>query len=320
MLLADESVPSDQVQSELPKVDSKRRRIGPGDPASIAFRESFSLGGTFFLDNEHRVREGEARGVHQLRTTSRRLRSLLDLFEPLGDPEWNRALDAELKWLSAGLGRVRDLDVLTSRFQCEAEAIDSIAILEPLFEKLASRRRDAAIALAELLESDRYRDLLTRLSEAPTRAPLTESADDVCEKVLPRLVLSTWKSLRKSGRQLTIQDPDESFHDVRKRAKRARYAAEAVSDALDHDNRREAKNFARKARLAQDVLGEHQDAVVAAAALRDIAEEFPSLGRFGLAAGRLLEREIRAAESGKARYFEVFPGLDRKKMVRWLYP
>jgi CHAD domain-containing protein len=66
---------------------------------------------------------------------------------------------------------------------------------------------------------------------------------------------------------------------VRKLGKRARYAAELVS----------RKEFVRWAKALQDVLGEHQDAVVAAARLRQLAVG-ASPGQ-ALAAGRLVERE-----------------------------
>ena len=72
---------------------------------------------------------------------------------------------------------------------------------------------------------------------------------------------------------------DEELHKVRKVGKRARYAAELAG----------RKNFVKRAKKLQDVLGEHQDAVVAAGRLRELAAE-AGPGQ-ALAAGRLVERE-----------------------------
>jgi CHAD domain-containing protein len=53
--------------------------------------------------------------------------------------------------------------------------------------------------------------------------------------------------------------PDEALHRVRINAKGLRYAAEAVKPVSD----RQVERVERAARAVQDVLGEHQDAVVA---------------------------------------------------------
>ena len=52
----------------------------------------------------------------------------------------------------------------------------------------------------------------------------------------------------------------------------ARYAAEEVRYALDHDDRRAAGRFVRRVKAVQDVLGGHHDAVVAASEIRRLAQ------------------------------------------------
>ena len=73
---------------------------------------------------------------------------------------------------------------------------------------------------------------------------------------------------------------------MRIKVKRARYAAE-LSGAGD---------YVKAAKALQDVLGEHQDAVVAAEQLRDLATRMPDTA---LAAGRLVEREHARASRGR---------------------
>ena len=77
---------------------------------------------------------------------------------------------------------------------------------------------------------------------------------------------------------LAPDSPDEELHAARIRVKRARYAAELEGD----------KAYVQAAKRLQDVLGEHQDAVVAIGKLRDLAARMPDAA---VAAGRLIERE-----------------------------
>ena len=84
-----------------------------------------------------------------------------------------------------------------------------------------------------------------------------------CRSAMPPLAAAAWRRLRKCGRALRPSDPDEAFHEVRKRAKRARYTAEMVAPILRGDDARGARRFIRGATRIQDILGEHQDAIVA---------------------------------------------------------
>jgi CHAD domain-containing protein len=80
-------------------------------------------------------------------------------------------------------------------------------------------------------------------------------------------------------RKLPERPTDEQLHAVRKKGKRARYAAELAGQ----------KKLVKKAKKLQDVLGEHQDAVVAAERLRELAAG--AAPEQALVAGRLVERE-----------------------------
>jgi CHAD domain-containing protein len=293
---------------------------GPDDPAAAAFQAAFAVGYHHLRANDQPAREGDVEGVHHLRVTTRRLRSTLDLFQPLTDSDWSAKIAEELKWLGGLLGEVRDLDVLIARLMDAARAIEAVQTLDPLFARLRDRHAAASEALREALRSERYDQLATTLAASLGAIPLSDAASEPCRKALPKLVDDTWKKLKQAGRALTDTSPDAEFHDVRKRAKRARYAAEAVRDALDPDASDDAGRFARRARDVQDVLGRHQDAVVAAAEIHQAADAHPDLGAFNFAAGRLLEREQREAQESRDEFFEVWDDLDRKRTVRWLKP
>lgn len=297
-----------------------RAPVGPDDPAALALTRALAEGFHWIEVNSPKAREADPKGIHRLRNTSRRLRSVLRLFQGLTDPGWSDPLAAELKWLADVLGVVRDLDVLTDRLQSATLALgeESAVALHPLFDDLAERRRDAVERLREAMTSERYAALRESDQADASALTLTDEANEPCREVLPPRVAALWKDLKRRGRALEPSDPDEAFHSVRKQVKRVRLAAEMTAEVLDPGPARAARRFPGKLKQTQDVLGAHQDATIAESLIREAAEARPELGRFNLAAGRLIERESRASTEARARFFQVWLSLDRKKSARWL--
>jgi CHAD domain-containing protein len=213
---------------------------------------------------------GDPESVHQARVATRRLRSDLRTFRALLVPEWDEALRAELKWLGGELGAVRDTEVLLSLLQRQVDRLapGDHAVGARLVHQLVDRREAQRAELLDAMRSDRYAKLLERLVAAANAPALLPQADALATEALPALVEKPWKKLRRDVRALDEVPPDHDLHQVRIRAKRTRYAAEAVTPALG----KRARRFAKAVAELQDVLGDHQDAVVAAAWLRDAAE------------------------------------------------
>jgi CHAD domain-containing protein len=222
--------------------------------------------------------------LHQLRVATRRLRAFLRAGRPLVDEAWADGLRAELGWLGAALGPVRDLDVLLDHLRVEAAALDgpdsagATTVLRALGRERATARR----RLLRVLRSDRYLALLDRL-EAAGGPPLAAPAPNLT-------VVDIWRAeharLRKAVRRLGAEPADEELHQARIKVKRARYAGELAG--LD--------GYVRVAKTLQDVLGEHQDSVVAEARLRRVATSNPDAA---VAAGRLVDREWRRRARGR---------------------
>jgi len=231
--------------------------------------------------------------LHQLRVATRRLRAILRAARDLLEPPWSEALRAELSWLASALGPVRDLDVLIERFKGE------IVGLEPSERRAAARfialldeDRDAVrAAMLEAMSSPRYFQLLDRL-EAAAVAPRARESDISLREIAG----AEYRKLRTAVRALPPDPPDDDLHAVRIHGKRARYAAELAEGAVG----KPARRFVQDAKRFQDVVGEHQDAVIAEERIREL------LGRTGspqahLAAGRLIERErVRRLEAREA--------------------
>jgi CHAD domain-containing protein len=100
---------------------------------------------------------------------------------------------------------------------------------------------------------------------------------------------------------------------VRIRAKRCRYAAEAVAPVVG----KRAAAFADLASDLQDVLGELNDAVVAEAWLRDWSSRRRS-ATAAFAAGELAGLERALGEKSRRRWRRAWAKLDKPKRRSWL--
>ena len=136
------------------------------------------------------------------------------------------------------------------------------------------------------LDSERYFALLDTLER-----PFTTLAD---EPTLDEIRAGEHGRLRKAVQALSDESTDEELHATRILVKRARYAAELEGD----------RPYVQAAKRLQDVLGEHQDAVVATAELRRLADRMPDTA---LAAGRLVDREQERARQSRD---EWAPGME----------
>jgi CHAD domain-containing protein len=292
------------------------RDVAPGDPARLAVAEATSSALRRLVANDSPSRLGDPEGVHQMRVAARRLRSDLRTFSPLVDEAWAHSLIEELRWIARVLGDVRDLDVLRARIEADSSEVEGA--LGPLMERIDERASEARTALDGALVSDRYQALLERMVDAAADPVVTDSAEGPCREVLPPLVAKSWRKLRKVARGVGKDAGDESLHRVRIRAKRARYAGEAVAPFLDDGNQGAAKRFASRAEKIQDVLGLHQDAVVTIDAILDVVQQNSNDGPFNLAAGRLLERQRLAKERERKRWPKVWKKMNRRKVTGWL--
>ncbi|KQX52946.1 MULTISPECIES: CYTH and CHAD domain-containing protein [unclassified Streptomyces] len=249
------------------------------------------------------VRRDLPDAVHQLRVACRRLRSAFRTYRRVLDRERTDPLGEELKWLAAELGVARDQEVLDERLRAHVKALPRTLVLGPVKARL--RRRDAARgadarqrALAAL-DSDRHLALLEGLDALLADPPLRKAAGRDARKVLARAVRRDHDRLAgRIGHALAL-DPgherDLALHEARKAAKRARYAADAARPTL----KKPAKRLAKRVKAVQSLLGEHQDAVVARTALREVAAQAHGAGETAFTWGLLYGREEAAAEAAE---------------------
>ncbi len=239
------------------------------------------------------VRLGDdAEDLHRFRVATRRTRAIVRATQPLVGAAL-APLAAELKWLGGLLGPVRDLDVLLERLADDADDLGpDEAAAGALIAILAADREGLRRELIEGLDSPRYLELLAAFETAIASLPALDGAGTLVEVAAAEL-----GRLRKAAKALPPVPTDHELHALRIRAKRARYAAELA--ATERPGRR-LKRYVDALKDLQDVVGDHQDSVVAEERLRHIAR-----AKTAVAAGRLIERErerrgVRRTEVPKA--------------------
>ncbi|HEY1370063.1 MAG TPA: CYTH and CHAD domain-containing protein [Gaiellaceae bacterium] len=281
---------------------SRSKRLG--DRLAAAMREQLAD----LLAHDPGVRLGrDAEAVHQMRVATRRLRAHLRAAEPELDRGWAEPLRAELKWLAGLLGAVRDLDVLLDRLrrqQAQLEREESAA-LDPTVFLLHSDHTRARTELVGALRSDRYLQLLDELERAPEAQAVTG-----LDLKVKKIAAGEFERVRKTVAGLGENPTDEQLHRTRVRAKRARYAAELAMGSTSG-----ARGFVNRAKELQDVLGEHQDAVVAEERLRALAVGGDAM--LGVAVGRLIERERLRRLEARAGWGQTWRRLERRGRRIW---
>ena len=228
------------------------------------------------------VRLDEPDAVHQMRVATRRIRAVLQVFPTVLRRDATRPVADELRRLSGVLGPARDLEVLRER--CESwftelpERTAGHRLTGAWLGAIDDHRAVEARRIAEEMAGARYLALLDALDDLRTEPPLTERAGRAARSVLARDLTRACRRMADAHDHATAaRDADTrvtAWHEVRKAAKRIRYAATLAAPVLGGP----AKRVRSWASRLQEVLGEHQDGVALRAYLEEHAHTLVAAG------------------------------------------
>jgi CHAD domain-containing protein len=285
--------------SKPPKRPGRKSRLG--DVVVAYLREQAEA----IVWGDPAVRQDVPDAVHGMRVATRRLRSALQAYGRVVDRAATRELSGELKWLAGVLGNARDLEVLHSRLTQAVAEMPAESVVGPVQARLtryfAGRQADARSALIAALDSDRYLALLGAIDGLLADPPLTRLARGRARRELPAMVERAHRRVAQHvevAEGLTSGDErDAQWHEARKAAKRLRYAAEAAAPALG----KPADRLVKRVKQVQELLGDHQDAVVARPVLREIGMVAHLEGENGFTYGLLhqLQTDIGRLSEGE---------------------
>jgi CHAD domain-containing protein len=294
-----------QVQLELDPLT----QLGDGSTALDVVRSALAGSTIRLVSHDPIARTGEdPEGVHQARVGVRRLRSDLRTFRPVIDRSWADELRVELRWLGRLLAPVRDAEVLGARLRERIERTTTfeLAPAKVLLDGLEADRLAARRRLLVGMGSRRYEELVVRLVRAALEPVASGDLVEQPAENLGSLMNRPWRKLSKSAVALGPGSSDAALHAARIQAKRLRYGAEALAPVFG----KRATRFAVAAEALQDVLGEHQDAVVAMAWLADRGIEADDQA-VAFTAGRLAQLEALSRDGARERWPKAWKRLDR---------
>jgi len=273
-------------------------REPPADPVQQALAEQ--------VDNllvwDRAVRANADDAVHQMRVTTRKIRSLLQAAQDsfgLSDSTW--ILD-ELRELAGVLGAARDAEVLAQRYQQALDRLPPELVRGRVRERLvdeARRRYETGLQRSlTALRSQRYFRLLDALdavvakppAASPERAPVT--IDAAYQRV---------RKAAKAAAKATEAERNDALHRIRKRAKRLRYTAAAM----------DATKVAEQAKAIQTLLGDHQDSVVSRQHLIQQADAAHAAGEDTFTYGVLYQQEADLAQKCREQLEPALRKLDK---------
>ncbi|MFJ6379584.1 CHAD domain-containing protein [Kitasatospora sp. NPDC092039] len=262
------------------------------------------------------VRADEPDAVHRMRVACRRLRSALRSFRRLFVPGATEDLVVELRWLAGALGRARDHEVLAERLAAEARRLP--AACEPGRVAAALERwggaeyREVRSEVVAAVDSPRRRALGEALAVLLADPPLRPRAARAAGPELSRIAAREQRRTAERVRTALAAGPeqrDHALHRARKAAKRARYAGETAVPAVGA----RAERYVRRMKAVQEVLGEHQDAVVAAGTLAAHAAD----GGEPFGYGVLYGGRLAVAEATRRRLPDVWRRAAGRKLARF---
>jgi CHAD domain-containing protein len=209
-------------------------------------------------------------------------------------------LDGELRWFASLLGDVRDCRVQRRRFIAALDEFPEELVLGPVRSRIRNELQSiefpARALVRDAMDSPRYLDIMAALRGWRANPPINPQATKA------QVIRKTRRAGRKADRRLTaaLRDGDDAMlHRARKAAKRARYASELLEPlgAAKH-----TKRIKKHYKGIQSVLGDHQDTVVASAALRRMAlSAGTTVEENGFTYGLLFSREEKIAEECRRR-------------------
>jgi CHAD domain-containing protein len=243
--------------------------------------------------------------VHQMRVTTRKIRSLLQSAEGafgISNDAW--ILD-ELRQLAGVLGVARDAEVLAQRYEKALDDLPEDLVRGPIRKRLvdgAQRRYQSGLRRSlTAMRSDRYFRLLDALDGLVAAEPPATSAGDEPVTVS---IDSAYKRVRKAAKNASHavnEDRDEALHRIRKGAKRLRYTAAATGEDKVSD----------RAKTIQSLLGDHQDSVVSRTHLSQQADAAHSAGEDTFTYGLLYAREDDLAIEARRQLDSALKKLDK---------
>jgi CHAD domain-containing protein len=245
--------------------------------------------------------EDQHEPIHQLRVSTRRARTALEVFAPLLANKRKDWFEKKLRKLRHAAGDLRDLDICRLRFARHKTELPKG--VESELDKQRGRAQKKIEQLAKKYDDKGWKKRLGQLISNPTpdgEDYLSAFANSVIEPFLGEF-LKAVKSPDRSARQL---------HALRIAGKQLRYALELLAPVL---RKRSCTNLLAQLEALQDILGEMNDYDTIAEVLDDLLKKVSG----GKARKWLKAERQRVRESFSERRAKFLRGWTERERKRW---
>ncbi len=312
----DEAVRSHPLRS-LDAPTTERGAVSPALPAGAAIAGVLAqFAGTIAENVDGVVADIDTEFLHDLRVAVRRTRSVLKLTGDVLPAGVRDRFGPEFTRLGDLTTPTRDLDVyllglpeLTARLR-SARPAD----LAPLGKDLRRRRGIELRRLVRALQAPGFARLQEEWLAALTDPAVTDVPEVDLRTLADERVRRAYRRVRRLGRSIGPESPDDALHTLRKRCKELRYLLEIFAPVHD---RSAGKYVGRDLKRLQDCLGAFQDGAVHRQATRVFAErivtERSAPASTVLAMGELmahLDADQQAARAESGALIRRFVGTD----------
>ncbi|SFW80667.1 CYTH and CHAD domain-containing protein [Amycolatopsis australiensis] len=305
------------IGDRVPSPPRARRKPTAGDVVLASLREHYGD----LRRADVGVRLDAADSVHRMRVATRKLRSSLRTFGSIVDKDATAPLAAELKWLGRQLSPARDVEVGERRLREQLGDVPSELVFGPLRQYLtrqfAREAEEGRARVMAALTGKRYLNLLRALDTVVEEPPLTARAGKPAKSALRKPLRKAAKRLRHAeGATEGLEDREleKALHEVRKKAKRARYAADTVKPVYGKKLRKWRKNV----KAVQQTLGEHQDTVVGRDVLHHLTIAGHGEGQNTFTFGMLYAGDAARAERLRETFARRWRRLEKGGRPGWL--
>lgn len=295
---------------------------GAGGTAAEVVRDYLVRQLSALRELEGPLEHGAPAAVHDTRVAARRIRATLMTFGALLGAHDRDQLLEDLRWWGGVVGALRDVQVLHVRWQpmmaelADVVAADGVAWLDA---ELGARTQEALAGVRTGLRDDRHDRLMRALAVVIEGGGVAEEGLRGPADVLPGLVRRACRRMDSAARRADAAQSDQArahrLHQVRKAAKRARYAAELCVPALGDP----AADLARRMEAVQEVLGERQDSARAQEVLLLLMAHPGAGGPEGFVCGAIWSAERQLAGAAEDVYEVALKRAEETGVRHWLH-
>lgn len=216
--------------------------------------------------------------LHDFRVAIRRTRSALTQIKGIFPKETKNRFKTDFAILGKSTNRMRDLDVYLLKKRHYQNMLPNFLQqnLDPLFDQLASERKNEHKSIVKALESDSFTKIIEQWDSflsADQEKEKTKNSHKPIIDLAKQFTSQKYNQVIKAGMDIRDDSPATKLHQLRIECKKLRYLLEFFSSLFPQD---EVSILVKQLKKLQDNLGDYNDLSVQQHSLKEYLETIPT--------------------------------------------